>query len=183
MNAMDLTPGKIFRMEPGELTLIPMGTPLPAASGSVYLSGPITGETYENARYGWRKYVADRLASGIKVLSPMRHEGHLAEITATLEKEYPEHFFSQPRILVEKDHLDVMHSDIILVNLLGAKRASLGTVAEIGMAYALGKKIVLVMEKEGNLHDHPFVTVPAALRLETLDDAIYAINSLLSEGL
>src|SRR5687767_10697857 len=78
----------------------PVGrTPDVQHSGSVYLSGPITGETYTAARYGWRKYVADRLAPGIKVLSPMRHEGHLAEITATLEKEYPEHFFSQPRIL------------------------------------------------------------------------------------
>lgn len=176
-------------------------------SGAVYLSGPIAGLTYQEARYGWRKEVADRLAPGIAALSPMRHEGHLAEVRGPLEAaDQLDHFFSGSRIIVEKDRLDIERCDIMLVNLLGAKRVSLGTVAEIGMAYALGKKVVLVIEDEGtvqvgthrtgtrdewedvpvygrNIHDHPFVTIPAALRLNNLDDAIHAINSLLSEGL
>lgn len=154
----------------------------PTANGTVYLSGPISGETYEDARFGWRKYVADRMSPGIRVLSPMRHEGHLAEIAGTLEKEYPEHFFSQPRVLVEKDYLDIQRSDIMLVNLLDAKRVSIGSMVEIGMAYALGRKVIVVLDK-GDMHDHPFVTETSALVLNNLDDAIMAINSLLSEGI
>jgi len=51
--------------------------------GSVYLSGPIAGQTYDDARFGWRKEFAEKMAIGIKVLSPMRHEGHLAEVQAS----------------------------------------------------------------------------------------------------
>jgi len=72
---------------------------------------------------------------------------------------------------------------------------------EIGMAYASGKTIILIMEDAGtfptnkirekdfspvygnNPHEHPFVTVPVALRLNNLDEAIYAVNALLSEGI
>lgn len=174
---------------------------LPSHSGAVYLSGPIVGQTYQQARFGWRKQVADSLSPGIKALSPMRHEGHLAEIKNTIEANtYPDHFFSGAKVIVEKDRLDIEKCDIMLVNLLGAKKVSIGTMVEIGIAMTLGKKIVLVIEPSGtvpvgisadgmkvvygnNIHDHPFVTVPASLRLDNLDDAVYAINSLLSEGL
>lgn len=175
--------------------------------GSVYLSGPIAGLSYEEARYGWRMTVAAQLEQGIKVLSPMRHEGHLSEIKGPLDPAGQlDHFFSGAQIIVEKDRLDIERCDLMLVNLLGAKKVSIGTVAEIGMATALGKKMILVMEDTGsmiigesdegeygqfpthniygnNIHDHPFVTVPASLRLNNLDDAIYAVNQLLSEGL
>lgn len=169
--------------------------------GSVYLSGPIAGLKYSEARYGWREYVDGRLHHGITVLSPMRHEGHLAEIKGPLDAAGQlDHFFSGSKIIFEKDRLDIERSDVVLVNLLGAtSRVSIGTVAEIGMATTLGKQIILVMEDPGtvlinpmngdepyfgnNIHDHPFVTVPASLRLNNLDDAIYAINALLSEGI
>jgi len=45
-----------------------------------------------------------------------------------------DHFFSGARIIVEKDALDIKRCDIVVVNLLGATKVSLGTVAEIGMA-------------------------------------------------
>lgn len=172
--------------------------------GSVYLSGPIAGLTYDQARYGWRMTVAAQLELGIKVLSPMRHEGHLAEVPGPLDPAGQlDHFFSGSKIIFEKDMLDIQRCDLMLVNLLGATKVSIGTVAEIGMAAALGKKIILVMEDAGqmvtgydfvdelivgytydnNPHEHPFVTVPASLRLNNLDDAIHAVNSLLSEGL
>lgn len=173
--------------------------------GSVYLSGPIAGLTYDQARYGWRMTVAAQLEQGIKVLSPMRHEGHLAEVKGPLDPAGQlNHFFSGSKIIFEKDMLDIQRCDLMLVNLLGATKVSLGTVAEIGMAAALGKKIILVMEDAGsvpmiaeywsdydhttvewgsNVHEHPFVTVPASLRLNNLDDAVHAVNSLLSEGL
>ena len=150
--------------------------------GTVYLSGPITGLSYQEARYGWRATFAAAMKDGIKVLSPMRHEGHLAEIQGGLDKHYPDHYFSGAKIIVEKDRLDIKRSDIILVNLLAAQKVSIGTVVEIGLAYEQGKQIVLVMEDTGNVHDHPFVTQLVSLRLNNLDDAVDAVNALLSEG-
>lgn len=174
-----------------------MAIPKTTWKGSVYLSGPIAGLGYEDARYGWRATVAAQLNPGITVLSPMRHEGHLADVKGPLDPAGQlDHFFSGARIIFEKDRLDIERADIVLVNLLGATKVSIGTVAEIGMASVLGKKIILVMEDAGvtywldeadewrpNPHEHPFVTVPASLRLNNLDDAIEAINSLLSEGI
>lgn len=165
--------------------------------GSVYLSGPIMGLTYAEARNGWRMDFAAQMKPGVTVLSPMRHEGHLAEMTGPLtEGSYPEHPFSTGKMLVAKDKLDIERCEVMVVNLLGAKKVSIGTVMEIGMAFQLGKTIVLVMEDKGtfdpgvygasfgdNIHEHPFVTEPAAVRVNNLDAAVAIVNSLLSEGI
>lgn len=147
----------------------------------VYLSGPITGLTYKDARFGWRKDFADMMEPGITVLSPMRHEGHLAEIKGKLAKEYPEHLFSHPKMIVSKDLLDIDVSDIVVANFLGAKKASIGTVSEMGYARAKGKTIITIMEK-GNIHEHPFVTELSNAVVTSLSDAVAIVNSLLSEG-
>lgn len=152
----------------------------------VYLSGPITGLTYNQARFGWRKDVAEQLAeTGVDVLSPMRHEGHLAELEKKKITEKAlkpiNHFFSQPKMIVEKDFLDIDMSDIMLVNLLGAKKISQGTIAEMGYAYAKDKTIVTVMENE-NVHNSVFVREMSAAVLDNMDDAVHVIQSLLSEG-
>ncbi len=155
---------------------------LPHTEGKVYLSGPILGTTYEDARYGWRKQVALGLLPGIQVLSPMRHEEHLAETVGVIGDDQPTHFFAGAKIIVEKDMLDIRRCDLVLVNLLGATKVSIGTVSEMGMAFAMDKTIITVIEPD-NIHQHPFVTETSSLVLDNLDDAIYAINSLLSVGI
>ncbi len=154
------------------------------ASGKVYLSGPILGKTYTEARYGWRQEVADAMSPGIRVLSPMRHEGHLKDHAGVIGDNVinaPGHFFAGAKIIVEKDMLDIRQCDIMLVNLLGTRKVSIGTMVEIGMARAQDRTIIVVMD-EGNIHDHPFVTETASLVLDNLPDACYAVNSLLSTG-
>lgn len=155
--------------------------------GKVYLSGPITGLTYKQARCGWRKEVGDTLSrSGIGVLSPMRHEGHLAELEKkkiTEEVLKPiNHFFSQPKMIVEKDFLDIDAADIMLVNFLGAKKVSQGTIAEMGYAYAKDKSIITVMDND-NVHNSVFVREMSAAVLDNMEDAVHVIQSLLSEGI
>ena len=150
------------------------------ATGVVYLAGPILGKTYVESRFGWRADVSLAMLPGITVLSPMRHEGHLAEHTGLIDDDAIN--ITGSKLIFAKDVLDIRHCDIILANFLGAKKPSLGTVSEIGMAYAMGKTIVTVME-DINIHRHPFVLEPSALVLDNLDDAIIAINSLLSTGI
>ncbi len=155
------------------------------ATGTVYLAGPILGKTYTDCRFGWRQTVALALHDDIIVLSPMRHEGHLSEHTGPIDDDVIDkatHFFAGSKIIFAKDVLDIRHCDIVLANFLGATRPSLGTVSEIGMAHILNKTIVTVMEDD-NIHQHPFVLEPSALVLNNLDDAITAINSLLSTGI
>lgn len=149
---------------------------------TVYLAGPITGLTYEDARFGWRKEYADGLKKdGIKVLSPMRHEGHLAEIKGPLQNEYTSHLFSHGKMIVAKDYLDIEVCDLMVARFIGATKPSLGTVGEIGYAKRAGKTIVVVMEND-NLHHHPFVTEPASIVVNNDVDALTIIRSLLSEG-
>lgn len=156
------------------------------AFGTVYLAGPISGMTYDEARYGWRKYVSERLLYGIGVLSPMRHEGYLSEVKTPLTSSNPEELartnpFARDKAIYHKDYADVKKADLVFVNLLGAQRVSIGTCVEIGIAAALNKTIIVVMEP-GNIHDHPFVKEPAMMVVTSLDEGIAAVNALLSEG-
>lgn len=151
-------------------------------SNKVYLSGPISGLSYKEARFGWREQFAFLLNASITVLSPMRHEGHLAEIKGPLEKAYPDNLFSHPKMIVAKDFLDVDQSAIVVANFLGAQRVSIGTAVELGYAYAKGKTIVVIMDKN-NIHVHPFITEIAATVVGSVTEAAHVVNSLLSEGI
>ena len=149
---------------------------------TVYLSGPITGLTYHDARYGWRKDFSNRLDPGVYVLSPMRHEGHLAEIKGPLSSNYPSHLFSHGKMIVAKDFLDIDRSDLVVANFLGSEKVSRGTLVELGYAHAKGKTIVAIVEKD-NIHYYPFVTELAAVVVEDIQTAATIVNSLLSVGL
>lgn len=152
------------------------------ASKAVYLSGPITGQTYKQARYGWRQEFADMLEPGIIPLSPMRHEGHLAEVKGKLEKEYPDNLFSHPKMIVAKDFLDIEMSSVVLVHLRGAKKVSIGTMVEVGYAKKAGKTIITVLGPDDHIHTHPFVMEVSDAVVENLSDAAAIVNSLLSTG-
>lgn len=149
----------------------------------VYLSGPITGLTYKNARYGWRADFQDMLDRGITVLSPMRHEGHLAEMReqAIEPDNLPEGLFSHAKLIVAKDFLDIEECTIMVVNLLGAEKVSQGTLIEYGYAKAAGKTIITVREP-GNVHNTPFISEISVV-VANLEQAAALVNSLLSEGI
>lgn len=150
----------------------------------VYLSGPITGLTYNTARYGWRSTFDDELEGNHIVLSPMRHEGHLAEMRdKTIEpNNLPAGLFSHPKLIVSKDFLDIEESTIMVVNLLGASKVSQGTLVEMGYAHALGKTIVTIMDEGDKIHNSPFIPVISNVIVHSLEQAIVIVNSLLSEG-
>lgn len=156
--------------------------------GTVYLSGPITGLLYKDARCGWRKDFVAMLEGGITVLSPMRHEGHLAEMQKPMSVEalkefetHNHHLFSHHDMIVAKDKLDIETCDVMVVNLLGATHVSQGTIWELGYAHARGKLIVVIREPD-NLHNSPFIT-ETSIVVRSLEDAAKIVNSLLSTGL
>ena len=153
---------------------------------NVYLSGPICGLTYD-ASNDWRTHVAECLTATsphIHCLNPMRsHEflrAHGVIEDKAAQNDPSRGFLVSDEFIGVRDALDTMKADVCFVNLLGAKRVSIGTVLEIGMAHAARVPIVLVMEKSGNLHDHAMVRNYASLRFEDLARAVLATRALLA---
>lgn len=148
----------------------------------IYLAGPITGLSYGEARNGWRAEFASLVdANLIDLFSPMRQEGHLAEIQHIEHKAY-DGILSQAKAIVAKDRLDVQRADLVVACFLGAKAISLGTAIELGWADAMGKTTLIVMEPEGNPHDRFFLTEMADFRVQTVREAAEVASAILLPG-
>lgn len=148
----------------------------------VYLAGPITGLSYGGCTE-WREAAKKMLAdSGIDGFSPMRGKeylSHLDTISGTGEEYADLGMFSTPEGIMARDYYDCTTCDVLLVNLLGAKAVSIGTMFEIAWAYLKRTPIVVAMEKVGNPHEHIFVRYAAAFRTDSLDSALYAVVRIL----
>jgi hypothetical protein len=89
-----------------------------------------------------------------------------------LEGSYDEFPLSTDRGITTRDRADCMGADLVVFNMLGATRVSMGTMVEFGWADAARVPSVLIMEKEGNIHDYPMVREIAGFRVDNLEDAI-----------
>lgn len=145
---------------------------------TVYLAGPITGLTY-NGTTEWRDYAIKELGnSGVEGISPMRGKDYLLHETSVSDQ-YDETILSTQHAITTRDRWDCTRSDVVLVNMLGAERVSIGTVMELGWADAARNPIVLVME-EGNIHDHSMVREVSGFRVESLDEGIFVCKTILN---
>lgn len=169
-----------------------MRTPLSAGAGSlvlnpvlarvaprVYLAGPIKGLQYDDA-VTWRQHAADDLAPEIVAYSPMRGKSTLRN-SEPLGAEYLDESGSlliSPAAIYGRDHNDVATADLVIAYLVGASTVSIGTVSEIAWCHAYRKPLVVV-EVEGGLHWHPFVTQPALTVVGSIEDAIKVARSVL----
>ncbi len=145
--------------------------------GRVYLAGPITGFSFENAS-DWRNRVSVTLGSfGIDVFSPLRAESRLKGENVMLNH-YPDTILSNSKSITNRDRFDVMQCDVLFVNMLGANNVSIGTIIELGWADAFRKPIVLVMQ-EGNVHDHAMVNEISSFVVRTIEEGIDVVKSLL----
>lgn len=153
----------------------------------VYLAGPITGLTFEDCT-DWRDAAIISLADvGIKGLSPMRakeflkHLGPLPALKDAKEDyEYAKYgCLASSRGIMTRDRFDATRCDVLLVNLLGAERVSIGTVMEISWADLRRTPIVVAMEK-GNIHEHGMINEAVGFRVPTLEEAINITKSILA---
>jgi len=145
---------------------------------SVYLAGPVTGLTYSGAT-DWREYVKRGLEPDITGYSPLRAKYYLAELTTIGDSHGDLHVMSTPKAIYARDLYDCRMRDLIFVNMLGATRVSIGTTMEIAWGAAFNKPIVLVMEREGNVHEHSMLKEACMYRVETLDEGIFVTRALL----
>jgi len=158
------------------------GTPLVVSKRpTVYLAGPITGLSYDGAE-DWRGYAKRRLANhGILGLSPLRGKEYLRTSGPLSAEDYHDKPLSSPRGITTRDRWDCTRSDVVLVNLIGAPRVSIGTMIELGWADAARNPIVLAMEPAGNVHDHAMVTEVAGFRADSVEGALELVIAILGE--
>lgn len=149
-----------------------------------YLAGPITGLAYGEAT-DWRVYAVSRLArAGIQGISPMRGKDYLMHETKLWDalKDTAEgmQILSTQKGIVTRDRDDCTKADLVLFNLLGAARVSIGTMVEYGWADANRVPIVTVIEPSGNVHEHAFIRELTGFRADTLDRGIAIAIAILS---
>lgn len=151
-------------------------------SKSVYLAGPISGLSYDEA-VAWRERTRLALAMhGIEAYSPMRCKSALAKLDdiSSHGRDYA-HLspLAHPRAIMTRDHYDATHCDVMLVNFRGAKEVSVGTVMEIAWAHTRQIPIVAAIDADGNVHDHMMVTEAIDFCCLTLDEAIAVVVGIL----
>jgi len=151
--------------------------------GIVYIAGGIAGLSGVEA-INWRELAVSRFTVyGVNSRDPMRAKKILRE-TSSISRDFHDyankgHFFTSKGILT-RDFNDVKQADVLLVNLLGAKTPSLGTIMELAWAFALQKPAVVVIEANGNPHDnHPMIHEAMPFRVMTLDEGIDAVLTIL----
>jgi len=154
----------------------------------VYLSGPITGLGYEEARYGWRQKVKQALyhaLPNVRCLSPMRYKAHLENIASLSPFGAPGSILSSPDAIVARDRFDTRRSSLMFCNLLGATKISMGTSIELGWADAWRVPVVVCIEPNGNPHDHAMLIGGGMTgwRVNTLEDGIRVVEAVLGTSL
>lgn len=146
-------------------------------SGKVYLAGPISGLSFDNAT-DWRNTMVDKLvAVGIDAYSPLRAKTYLKHVDVIADH-YPEFALSSHKGITSRDRHDVMQCDVLFVNVLGANKVSIGTAIEMGWADAFRKPIVLVMDKD-NVHNHAMIKEISSFIVSTLEEGIDIVKAIL----
>lgn len=147
----------------------------------VYLAGPIAGLSYDEADK-WRDEFTKSIKESnpkIDCVSPLRGKYYLKDCKdlAGVQDESLGILSGGPAI-VSRDHYDCSTAELIVVNLFGAKKVSIGTMFEIAWAHHMQKPIVLVIE-DGieNIHSHSMLFSMCNFRVNNLDDALYIVNS------
>lgn len=168
----------------------------------IYLCGPITGLTYDAARLGWRREFRDLLVAGahslsIEAFSPMRSKDFLeGEKNLSGDPKMYAHVMATTAGIITRDRFDVQSCDLMVANLLGAERVSIGSMVEYGWADAFRKPIITIIEPEGrsyipdegtvvgvvNPHWHAFVTGLSGYIVHTVEDAVDVAASVLTGG-
>jgi len=149
----------------------------------VYLAGPVKGLDY-NSAMDWREKAKEELAKhNIIGVSPMRHREFLKEAkeldsNKKIENPLHEQIAGQKGLTARARH-DVMNADAILVNFLGAEKVSIGTAIELAWADILRKPKVIVIEHDNNVHEHAMINELADYRVQTLEEGIHIIKTIL----
>jgi nucleoside 2-deoxyribosyltransferase len=145
---------------------------------SIYLAGPIAGNTKAEAN-NWRGYMTNKLADmGIRGISPLRCEPLIGD---RYGMGYEDPKFGTARAIASKNLYDVQSCDMTLCyfpeDVTAKYGVSLGTVVELAWAKALAKPTILVTLNK-KLLTHPVIDSCCGWKLPTLEDALDVIEGI-----
>jgi len=151
----------------------------------VYLAGPISELSYDDCT-GWREYAKKELAkAGITGLNPLRAKEYLQNETSMpdavgqMKSDHPlAHVLSSRKGITTRDRWDCTRCDVVIANLLGAKKPSIGTCMEIAWA-DLNRIPVILVEEEGGFHDHAMIADCVGFTVPNLEQALELAKALL----
>lgn len=139
---------------------------------TVYLAGNIAGLTVKEATY-WRDYATPYIESlGYIILNPMRGKAFNSpdDILGFSHGEFT------PNEILERDLSDIRKADIILACL---SEMSVGTLFELGYAYALNKDLVVVLNGSiKKYNSHPFIS-ETCVQFNSLERALEHITQFM----
>lgn len=156
----------------------------------VYLAGPVEQTSPEKA-VKWRAKAWNRLKNVAEVVDPLRgHFSQLTYYTGMSDEELGSEdlsckntvmHFSKSRLLGRRCFEDVKECDIVLVNFEGySEIKSIGTLLEIGAAYAFSKPIVLISDKSSILKEHIMLREAVSLNFDSLNECLNMLPYILS---
>jgi nucleoside 2-deoxyribosyltransferase len=147
----------------------------------IYLAHQISGLDYKTVKDYYDKVTKIMKELGLEPLCPMTAKG-----TLRTETNFKSEGYGTPvscnHAIFERDQWMVRNCDIILTDLTGMTRSSIGCCMEMAWASLLGKHSIVVMEKL-NPHRHAFVLESADIVFETLEEAIEYLKLLVNESI
>jgi nucleoside 2-deoxyribosyltransferase len=159
----------------------------------VYLAGPIVGLDYDGATE-WRNYAIEKLRP-LAGFSPMRAKPYLKHVKSFSHSAdendqagSASHAMSSVRGIMARDHYDCITSDIILLNLLPARKPIIGSSMETAWAFDRHIPVVCVLPKnhfelsDPVVHgcvEHGMLQEAVKFRVDTLDEGIDICRTIL----
>lgn len=142
----------------------------------IYLAGPISGYTHDESEE-WRDEFKALMPPSIKCYSPLRGKRFLRE-KGVITQSYSDTPFSTDKGILARDHDDCRRADLIVANLVGAEKISIGTVMEIAWGHAYRNPVLAIMDP-GSVHDHPMIREAVSYRASTVYEAAEMAKTLL----
>lgn len=144
----------------------------------VYMTGPIGGCSYAEATI-WRDQFTAMLAGyNATCLSPMRGKNYLAEETDIDSVDYDTPS-SCLKGVYTRDRWDALRCNLMVANLLGTTKVSIGTMMEWAWGDSKGTPIIMVMEDD-NVHNHILVRGGPGFQVATLEEAAELTKAILA---
>lgn len=145
----------------------------------VYLAGPITGCSYGSSE-DWRDLLKARsgllLGDRFEFFSPLRGKDYLKS-EKVISDTYEQYKMSTAKGIMRRDFHDVMTSDAVIANFLGASRVSIGTVMEVAWAYQLAKPVIII-DGAGSMHDHAMLNEASWYKADDVDEALIFLRHI-----
>ena len=140
----------------------------------VYLAGPIASRDLEGAttwRYQAKHLLAENCIDGY---SPLRGKEDLIPqrgLIGSNTDDYIPDPLTSAKGITARDRYDVQSADLVIANLLDMVEKPTGTAIEFGWADSWGVPVIMIIEPEGSLVEHPMLSDIAGFRVESVEAA------------